>query len=198
MIYYLWRHRFRPRVGSALWFREWGKRGLTLVPLVRFAWRTQALKRAGARVGFGTVFSEVTAAGKLSFLQVGQESFIGRVTLQLHASVEIGSRVCINDGVQILTASHEVRDPAWRQIAKSIRVGDYAWIATGAILLPGVTVGRGAVIGAGSVVNKDIPDYAVAVGNPAKVREGIRSRELHYRPTTFLAFQAAWLGSPIP
>ena len=50
-----------------------------------------------------------------------------------------------------------------------MEIGDYAWIGAGATVLPGVRVGRHAVIGAASVVTKDVPDYAVAVGNPARV-----------------------------
>ena len=46
---------------------------------------------------------------------------------------------------------------------------EYAWVGAGATILPGVCIGRHAIVGAGSVVTKDVPDYAVAVGNPAKV-----------------------------
>ncbi|MGD0261634.1 MAG: acyltransferase [Verrucomicrobiota bacterium] len=115
----------------------------------------------------------------------------------MHASVEIGSCVCINDGVQILTASHDVRSPNWPLIAQPIVVRDHAWIAVNALILPGVTIGRGAVVGAGAVVAKDVPDYAVVVGNPAQVRVNARCHELNYNPTCFLGFQAAWLGRPI-
>lgn len=52
---------------------------------------------------------------------------------------------------------------------KPVEIGDYAWIGAGATVLPGVRVGRHAVVGAASVITKDVPDYAVAVGNPAKV-----------------------------
>jgi len=116
--------------------------------------------------------------------------------IQLQAEVDIGSHVCINDGVKLITASHDVRDADWRTLSKAVRVCDYAWIATGAVILPGVTIGRGAVVGACAVVSKDVPDYALAVGNPARVRENVRTRDLGYSPTNFLAFQAAWLGSP--
>ena len=52
---------------------------------------------------------------------------------------------------------------------KPVEIGDHAWIGAGATVLPGVRVGRHAVVGAASVITKDVPDYAVAVGNPAKV-----------------------------
>ena len=52
---------------------------------------------------------------------------------------------------------------------KPVRVCKGAWVGAGSTLLPGVTVGRYAIVGAASVVTKDVPDYAVAVGNPARV-----------------------------
>ena len=57
----------------------------------------------------------------------------------------------------------------WTVYAKAVRIEDGVWIGGGAVILPGVTVGRNAVIGAGAVVTKDIPANAVAVGNPARV-----------------------------
>jgi acetyltransferase-like isoleucine patch superfamily enzyme len=132
----------------------------------------------------------------LQFLRIGQNSFIGRVEIQLQSQVEIGSYVCINDGVRLITASHDVRDANWKQFARPIRIGDQAWIATGAVIMPGVTVGRGAVVGACAVVAKDVPDYAVATGNPVCIRENARCRELNYSPANFIAFRAAWFGQP--
>ena len=52
---------------------------------------------------------------------------------------------------------------------KPVLIREYAWVGAGATILPGVCIGRHAIVGAGSVVTKDVPDYAVAVGNPAKV-----------------------------
>lgn len=52
---------------------------------------------------------------------------------------------------------------------KPVLIREYAWVGAGATILSGVCIGRHAIVGAGSVVTKDVPDYAVAVGNPAKV-----------------------------
>ena len=65
---------------------------------------------------------------------------------------------------------------------KPVLIKESAWIGAGATILPGVCVGRHAVVGAGSVVTKDVPDYAVAVGNPARVikmldKEKFKKRE---------------------
>jgi maltose O-acetyltransferase len=89
------------------------------------------------------------------------------------APIEIGDDVQIAPAVQLLTATHPL-DPAVRRSGleggKPIRLGDNVWIGGGAIVLPGVTVGHDAVIGAGSVVTRDVPAGVVVVGNPARVR----------------------------
>jgi maltose O-acetyltransferase len=86
--------------------------------------------------------------------------------------VTIGDRVQIASAVQILAADHPL-DVATRaaglENGRPITIEDDAWIGGGAILCPGVTVGRGSVIGAGSVVTRDIPPGVVAVGNPCRV-----------------------------
>ena len=95
--------------------------------------------------------------------------------------IDVGNRVLIASDVKIYTATHST-DPSVRNYSdnqnpafwcntysKPVRIGDEVWIGGGAILLPGVTIGKGSVVGAGAVVTKDIPPYTVAVGNPARV-----------------------------
>lgn len=135
--------------------------------------------------------------GKATHVSLGRRTFVGRALIAAHAPVMIGANVCINDGAILLTASHDVKDAHWRQFAKPIVVEDFAWIATGAIVLPGVHIGRGAVVGAGAIVAKDVPEYAVAVGNPARIIQNSRTRILDYSPTTHLAVHRAWLGKPV-
>lgn len=88
-------------------------------------------------------------------------------------AVTIGDRAQIGPGVQILTADHP-RDPAARktglEFGRPIHIGRNVWIGGGALLLPGVTVGDDAIIGAGSVVTRAVPAGATVVGNPARVR----------------------------
>jgi maltose O-acetyltransferase len=87
--------------------------------------------------------------------------------------IEIGDLCQIGPAVQIYTADHP-RDPALRRAGyesgKPVRIGANVWIGGGAILLPGVTIGDDAVIGAGSVVTRDVPAGATVAGNPARVR----------------------------
>jgi maltose O-acetyltransferase len=93
--------------------------------------------------------------------------------------VSIGDKTQIGPAVQILAADHP-RDPAERtaglEFGRPIRIGRNVWIGGGAIILPGVSIGDDALIGAGSVVTRDVPAGAVAVGNPARVRTESTSR----------------------
>ncbi len=88
------------------------------------------------------------------------------------AAVTIGDDVQVATAVQIITATHPL-DPTERlsgwEMARPVRIGHRAWIGSGAILLPGVTVGDDAVVGAGAVVTRDVPPGAVVAGNPARV-----------------------------
>jgi maltose O-acetyltransferase len=87
-------------------------------------------------------------------------------------AVTVGPRTQIGPAVQLYTADHP-RDPRVRQtgveFGRSIRIGRDVWIGGGAIILPGVTVGDNAVIGAGSVVTRDVPTGSTARGNPARI-----------------------------
>jgi maltose O-acetyltransferase len=87
--------------------------------------------------------------------------------------VTIGDKTQIGPGVQILTADHP-RDAQAREtgleFGRPIHVGRNVWIGGGALLMPGVTIGDNAVIGAGSVVTRDVPAGVTVVGNPAKPR----------------------------
>jgi maltose O-acetyltransferase len=86
--------------------------------------------------------------------------------------VRIGDHVMIGPSVQIYTAAHvleaEARNQGW-EVAKPVVIEDNVWLGGGAILLPGVTVGRNAVVGAGAVVSRSVSANTVVAGNPARV-----------------------------
>lgn len=97
------------------------------------------------------------------------------------ADIRIGSNILIASNVQIYTAYHptepekrlkndfdEEKEHFFRTCAEPVIIEDNVWIGAGVIILPGVTIGKNSVIGAGSVVNKSIPANCVAVGNPCK------------------------------
>lgn len=193
---HLWRSRSRPPLGSTAWWKAWAKRAQQLPAVLKQGWSHARLRRHGAQVHPMTFFSDARlVSGRLELLSVGADSFIGRAGLSVHEKLSIGERVCINDGVKILTASHEVRDPLWRMVAKPVVIEDHVWIATNALILPGVTLRRGAVVGAGAVVTRDVPALGIVAGNPARLLKEPRVPELNYRPTESLALFRAWLST---
>ena len=93
------------------------------------------------------------------------------------AEVKIGSRTLFGPNVQIYTATHPI-DPVERasglEYAKPITIGEDVWVGGSAVICPGVTIGNRCVIGAGSVVTKDIPDDVFAAGNPCRVIRSVK------------------------
>lgn len=89
-------------------------------------------------------------------------------------SIEIGDRTQIGPAVQIYAADHP-RDPESRradfELGRPVRIGANVWIGGGAIILPGITIGDDAIIGAGSVVTHDIPSGITVIGNPARKKK---------------------------
>ena len=192
---FLWEHRERPELGSRRWFVVWTKRALQFRPLMLLTLRRRKMRSRGIEIGAFSVLDRLDLKGPPENLKVGERTFVAHsAEIVALEKVTIGSRVVINDRVTLLTGSHHVGDPTWRQFRKPIVIEDYAWIAVGATILPGVTIGYGAVVGAGAVVSKDVPALAVATGNPATIRLDVRPRELCYDPVIFLAPFEAWIG----
>lgn len=199
MITTLWRQRDCPPLYSRLWFKAWLKRLQQMQCLLKQAWIHGRLRWEGAKVADTAFFSaRRMILGHLEKLTVGRHSFIGRAELSLHAPITIGNCVCINDGVKILTASHDLEDPAWGTVVRPIVIEDYVWIASNSIILAGVTLGRGAVVAAGAVVTKDVPACGIVAGNPAHLLKKRRVETLNYRPTAYLALFRAWLSGVQP
>lgn len=102
------------------------------------------------------------------------------LTLVDDGGIFIGDNVLLGPNVTIATATHPVEpEPRSRglQYNRPVTLGRNVWVGAGVILLPGVTVGENSVIGAGSVVTKDIPANAVAAGNPCRVLRFIGARD---------------------
>jgi len=149
-------------------------------------------------VGAGAFFD---AGPEASAIEIGTDSHIARnVTMRIHeGKIEIGEKVNIGadsfiygygdirigdyclvaNQVEIISGTHDYQDvdtPMRFQgrTPSEIVIGEDVWLGTHAVVLGGVTIGKGAIIGAGSVVHRDIPEYGIAVGIPARV---IKSRK---------------------
>lgn len=133
------------------------------------------LKLFGANLGRGIV---IKPGVKIKFpwrLTTGDHVWIGeKVWIDNLADVSLGSHVCLSQGAYLCTGSHDYRSRGFDLVTRPITVGDGAWIAARAILLPGCTVGANAMVGAGSVASGEIPPAVLAAGNPATV---VRARE---------------------
>lgn len=106
-------------------------------------------------------------------IKIGDNSGLG-LNCRVSGPLEIGNDVMMGPNVMIFTQNHETENlakPMQLQTApkKGVKIGNDVWIGAGVIILPGVTVGNGCILAAGAVVTKDVPDYAVVGGNPAKV-----------------------------
>lgn len=123
----------------------------------------------GRRLGEGSYVAapvQIVCADKI---KIGKNVFINSNFLAMsRGGITIEDDVQIAPNVQVLSNDH---DPYERQIllCKPVLIKKGAWIGAGATILPGVTIGEHAIVGAASVVTHDVPDCAVAVGNPAKV-----------------------------
>lgn len=190
---YLWSNRVCPEIGTKAFYRIWGKRVFSLAELSRRNFHRFYLLRQGAKIHNSAEISRIKIEGNGNQLSIGSLSFIGKVHMALHDEITIGQRVCINDGVRIFTASHDVSDANWNRTKGKVLIEDYVWIGTGAMILPGVKLGKGAVVGAGSVVSKSVPAGTIVVGNPARATSKRRCDALNYNPCEFLAANRAWL-----
>jgi acetyltransferase-like isoleucine patch superfamily enzyme len=106
-------------------------------------------------------------------LTIGTGGYINRRTVINHSGgVTIGDRVFLGPEVMILTASHDIGPETQRagtNTTAPVHIGDGAWLGARVTVLPGVTIGAGAVVGTGSVVTKDLPPNGKYVGSPARL-----------------------------
>lgn len=117
------------------------------------------------------------------YVSIGDGTYANmNLTLIDDWKITIGKNVLIGPNVTICTTGHPVH-PAHRfdgMYSFPVTIGDNVWIGGNVMILPGVTIGENSVIGAGSIVNKDIPANVVAVGNPCKVLREITDRDAEY------------------
>lgn len=109
------------------------------------------------------------------------EGFIVSDTLSNRDNVIIGDRVSIAPRVTIITDSspnQSILNRLYPLETRPVRINDDAWLGAGVIVLPGVEIGKCAIIGSGSVVTGSIPPYSVAVGNPARIIKKIDHEQL--------------------
>ncbi|MFK3888867.1 sugar O-acetyltransferase [Sphingomonas sp. NPDC079357] len=138
--------------------------------------RRAILREQLAAVGEGAVIRPPFHCDYGYNIRLGDDVFLNYSCIILDVvAVTIGTGTQIGPAVQLLTADHP-RDPAARatgaEWGRPITIGRNVWIGGGALILPGVTIGDDAIIGAGSVVTRDVRAGATVAGNPARERRG--------------------------
>jgi maltose O-acetyltransferase len=112
---------------------------------------------------------------------LGEDSTVnGRCRLDNRGGLRLGRFVAVSEECIFLTADHDPHDAGYPTRLRETVVEDHVWIGTRATILPGVRLGEGCVVGAGSIVTKDVPPYVIVAGNPAR-KIGERPRGLTYR-----------------
>lgn len=119
-------------------------------------------------------------------ITIGRGTVVGdRCELDGREGLRIGQNVNISSEVKIYTLQHDYRLPGFPNSGGSVTIEDYAWLSTRCIILPGVTVGRGAVVAAGAVVTKDVAPLTVVGGIPATVIAQRPPEALDYCPADY-------------
>jgi acetyltransferase-like isoleucine patch superfamily enzyme len=154
------------------WFRKFVYRSLFCVRIGAHSsihWRTAFFEPSGVSIGSNSI--------------IGNDCFLdGR------RAIQIGNNVNIGGHVQIFTLEHDPQDVDFGVKGGPVVIGDRAYIATRAILLPGVSIGEGAVVAAGAVVTKDVQPFTIVGGVPA-TKIGNRNPEINYTLNYHLPFQ---------
>jgi len=172
------------------------RHGVMVASKCRVAWHKLRLAQ-GARltVGHGSIVeASIRFDRPGAAVCIGERTFIGASTLICAEAIDIGDDVLVSWGCTIVDHdSHSLvwqnrrRDvdnwfagsKDWASVERSeVRIGNKAWIGFNVIVLKGVSIGEGAIVGAGSVVTRDVPPYTVVAGNPARP---IRELEAHER-----------------
>ncbi|MET0243825.1 MAG: WcaF family extracellular polysaccharide biosynthesis acetyltransferase [Flavitalea sp.] len=132
-------------------------------------WRSMLLKLFGAKLGKNVHIYPGVKIWAPWNLEVADDTGIANdAILYSMGKIKIGKRVTISQGSHICAGTHDYTQKGFPLLAIPITIGDYVWVAAESFIHPGVTINDGAVIGARSVVTKDVPEWMVCAGHPCK------------------------------
>ena len=174
-----------PKIGNRFYnywldFKLMVLRWVGYVPIHSF--RKICYRAAGIKIGKGS-----TIHIKANFFQpnniiIGEDTVVGcGAFLDGRELLEIGNHVDIASEVMIYNSEHDFESEDFKAREERVIIGDYVFIGPRAIILPGVKVGKGAVIAAGAVVTKDVDDFTIVGGVPAKVIGERKNKKLNYK-----------------
>jgi maltose O-acetyltransferase len=162
--------------------RQWKIVAITIFNVVYkflpfFTFKNIFLRLGQIRLGRGSVIHTPTRFLGLGRITVGSHTIINRgCYLDNRVGITIGDNVSIAHDTKIYTLGHDIDDPDLAVKGAPVEIGDYVCIFSNVLIMPGVSLGKGAVVYAGSVVTKSVGEYEVVGGNPARL---IRHRSKH-------------------
>jgi putative colanic acid biosynthesis acetyltransferase WcaF len=138
-------------------------------PQILYGWRRFLLRLFGARIGKDVIIRPSVTITYPWKVRIGNYSWIGdNVELYSLGEIEIGNNVVISQKSYLCAASHDYTKEDFPIWSKKITIEDECWLATDVYVAPGVTIGKGTIVGARSSVFKNLPAGKVCVGSPAK------------------------------
>ncbi|MFC1605465.1 putative colanic acid biosynthesis acetyltransferase [Pseudomonadota bacterium] len=145
-------------------------------PRIFFGWRNALLRAFGARIGRKVHIYNTAVIYFPWRLEIGDWSAIGEHAFIYNlGAIRIGTNVTISQRAHLCAGTHDHTNPGLPLLKPPITIEDQAWICADAFVGPGVTVGEGSVVGARTVVVKDVEPWLIVVGNPARP---VRKREI--------------------
>lgn len=174
-----------PKITTRLynWWLDWWLMWLYWVGAVpcRFT-RHFCYRLAGMKIGPGSVVHTYARFYQPAGINIGEDTIVGdHAFLDGRSALTIGNHVDIASGVMIYNSEHDIASDGFEPVNDSVEIGDYVFIGPRAIILPGVKVGRGAIIAAGAVVTKDVAEYTIVGGVPAVKIGERKNKDLHYK-----------------
>lgn len=165
------------RVRRMLWTVCWTLLARPFPKSTFMPWKRFLLRSFGARIAStANVYSSARVFMPWNLVMKDYACLASGVDCYNAAIVEIGVNATVSQRSFLCTASHDISSPHHEQTERPIRIDDMAWVAAEAFVGPGVTVGKGAVVGARAVAVKDVEPWTVVGGNPARV---LKKRVMH-------------------
>lgn len=142
--------------------------------------RKSYLKLLRMKIGIGTFIMKKNYFLSPWLFSIGNNSHINRgCVIDARGTINVGNNVSISHNVNLITGGHDIQSRHFNGLFEKITIEDYAWLGIGCTILKNVHIGKGAVVCAGAIVTKDVPDFAIVAGVPAKII-GEREHDLEY------------------